>query len=172
MDHDALNLTRRKVIFTHISQYPGAYLREMEKSLSLSIGDLQYHLQQLEKAELITAHDDGRRLRYFAKDVSIPDREILSIIQLQTPRRIVVFLLNHPDSTFKEILSEFRFTKGALSFHLKKLKQAEVITSIKQEKEQRYRVNDELRINQILVTYHSGLLDQAVNGFVDFWTKI
>jgi predicted transcriptional regulator len=172
MDYEALNLTRRKVIFTHISQYPGAYLREMEKTLSLSIGDLQYHLQQLEKAELISSHDDGRRTRYFARDVSIPDREILSIIQLRTPRRIVVFLLNHPDASFKEILSEFRFTKGALSFHLKRLIHAGVITSMKREKEQSYRVKDELRMNQVLVTYHAGLLDQTVDGFIDLWTKI
>lgn len=51
MDHEALNLTRRKLIFSHIKQYPGSYIREMEKTLSLSLGDLQYHLQQLEKAD-------------------------------------------------------------------------------------------------------------------------
>jgi predicted transcriptional regulator len=172
MDHEALNLTRRKVIFTHISQYPGAYLREMEKALSLSIGDLQYHLGQLEKAELISSHDDGRRIRYFVRDVSVPDREVLSLIQLRTPRRIVVFLLNHPDSSFKEILSEFRFTKGALSFHMKKLTHAGIILSVKQEREHIYRVKDERYISQVLVTYRSGLLDQAVDGFVDLWTKI
>jgi predicted transcriptional regulator len=172
MDHDALGLSRRKVIYDHISECPGTYLREMEKTLSLSVGDLQYHLQQLEKAELISSQDDGRRKHYFARDVSVPDREILSVIQLRTPRKIVVFLLLHPDSSFKEILAEFPFTKGALSFHLKKLTQAGIITSLRREKELTYRVKDDLRISQILVTYQSGFLDEVVDGFVNLWTKL
>jgi predicted transcriptional regulator len=172
MDHELLNLSRRKVIFDHISQYPGTYIRDMEKRLSLSLGDLQYHLQQLEKAELISSQDDGRRRRYFVKSVSIPDREVLSVIQLRTPRRIVLFLLLHPDASFTEILAQFRFTKGALSFHLKKLVSAGIIVSIRQEKEQRYRVKDNSLISQILVTYRSGLLDEAVDGFMDLWTKL
>lgn len=172
MDYDALNLSRRKVIFNYISLHPGTYLREMETTLSLSVGDLQYHLQQLEKAELISSQDDGRRKHYFVRDVSVPDREILSIIQLRTPRRIIVFLLLHPGASFKEVLAEFRFTKGALSFHLKKLTQAGIITSVRREKELCYRVKDDLRISQVLVTYHSGFLDEAVEGFVNLWTKL
>jgi hypothetical protein len=26
--------------------------------------------------------------------------------------------------------------------------------------------------NQILVAYHSGILDDALNGFIDLWTKL
>ncbi|HWR62807.1 MAG TPA: hypothetical protein VN365_00200, partial [Candidatus Thermoplasmatota archaeon] len=86
----------------------------MEKTLSLSLGDLQYHLQQLEKAELISSHDDGRRKRYYVKtEVNIFDREILSFVKMRTPRRIIIFLLLHPESSFKELLAEFHFTKGA-----------------------------------------------------------
>ena len=172
MDHEALGLARRRMIFNYLSKHPGTYLREMEQSLSLSVGDLQYHLQQLEKAELISSQDDGRRKHYFAKEVSIPDREVLSVIQLRTPRRIIVFLLLHPDASFKEILAEFPFTKGALSFHLKRLIKAGLITSLRREKELTYRVKDNLHVSQILVTYQSGFLDEVVDGFVNLWTKL
>ena len=172
MEHELLNLSRRKKIFNHISKYPGTYIREMEKALSLSLGDLQYHLQQLEKATLISSHDDGRRKRYFVKnEVNYFDREVLSFIQMRTPRRIIIFLLLHPQSSFKEILAGFHFTKGALSFHLKKLINANIITNIKREKETIYRITDEERITQILITYRSGILDEAVSGFIDIWTK-
>jgi len=173
MDHELLNLSRRKMIFHHISKYPGTYIREMEKTLSLTMGDLQYHLQQLEKADLISSHDDGRRKRYFVKnEVNYLDREILSFIKMRTPRRIIIFLLLHPESSFKEILSEFNFTKGALSFHLKKLLNANIIINSKREKETIYKIKDENRIGQLLITYQSGILDEALNGFVDVWTKL
>ncbi|MCJ7571082.1 MAG: ArsR family transcriptional regulator [Candidatus Thermoplasmatota archaeon] len=173
MDHEMLNLSRRKMIFNQISKYPGTYIREMEKALSLSIGDLQYHLQQLEKADLISSHDDGRRKRYFIKnEVNYFDREILSFIKMRTPRRIIIFLMIHPESSFKEILAEFNFTKGALSFHLKKLIKANIVINTKREKEMIYRIKDENKISQILITYQSGILDEALNGFIDIWTKL
>jgi predicted transcriptional regulator len=173
MDHDLLNLSRRKMIFHQISKYPGTYIREMEKTLSLTMGDLQYHLQQLEKADLISSHYDGRRKRYFVKnEVNYFDREILSFIKMRTPRRIIIFLLLHPESSFKETLAEFHFTKGALSFHLKKLIKANIVISIKREKEMIYRIKDENRISQILIAYQSGILDEALNGFIDLWTKL
>ena len=173
MNHDLLNLSRRKMIFNQISKYPGTYIRELEKTLSLTIGDLQYHLQQLEKADLISTHDDGRRKRYFVKnEVNYFDREILSFIKMRTPRRIIIFLLLHPESSFKEILAEFHFTKGALSFQLKKLIKANIVTNIKREKEMIYKIKDENRISQILIAYQSGILDEALNGFIDLWTKL
>jgi predicted transcriptional regulator len=173
MDHELLTLSRRKMIFNQISKYPGTYIREMEKALSLTMGDLQYHLQQLEKAELISSHDDGRRKRYFVKnEVNYFDRELLSIIKMRTPRRIIIFLLLHPESSFKEILAEFHFTKGALSFHLKKLIKADILVNIKREKEKIYKIKDENRISKILITYQSSILDETLNGFIDLWTKL
>jgi predicted transcriptional regulator len=145
----------------------------MEKTLSLTMGDLQYHLQQLEKADLISSHDDGRRKRYFVKnEVNYFDREILSFIKMRTPRRIIIFLLLHPESSFKEVLAEFHFTKGALSFHLKKLIKTNIVINTKREKEMIYRIKDENRISQILIAYQSGILDEALNGFIDLWTKL
>lgn len=173
MDHELLNLSRRKMIFHHISKNPGTYIREMEKTLSLTLGDLQYHLQQLEKAELISSHDDGRRKRYYVKtEVNIFDREILSFVKMRTPRRIIIFLLLHPGSSFKELLAEFHFTKGALSFHLKKLVHANLVIPTKREKETIYKIKDEEKISQILITYQSGILDETLNGFIDIWTKL
>ncbi len=145
----------------------------MEKTLSLTLGDLQYHLQQLEKAELISSHDDGRRKRYYVKtEVNIFDREILSFVKMRTPRRIIIFLLLHPESSFKELLAEFHFTKGALSFHLKKLVHANLVIPTKREKETIYKIKDEEKISQILITYQSGILDETLNGFIDIWTKL
>ena len=173
VEGDPLALSRRRKIFEHISEHPGTYLREMERALELSVGDLQYHLHQLEKSELISAHDDGKRKGYFVnKDVQFIDRAMLSVLKLKTPRRIVMFLLLSPNSTFKEILAEFTFTKGALSFHLKRLTKAGMLQKSKIENQNIYSIVDEERMSQMLITYRSGIMDEALDGFVDVWTKI
>jgi predicted transcriptional regulator len=173
MDEDLLALSRRRTIFEHISKFPGTYLREMEKQLSLSIGDLQSHLHQLEKASLISSHEEGRYKRYFVNaEVSYVDREILSLVRMKTPRRIVMFLLLNPESCFTEILAEFNFTKGALSFHLKRLLRAHILIKGRKDKKNIYKVADGERMSQILITYKSSMMDETLDGFIDMWTKI
>jgi predicted transcriptional regulator len=145
----------------------------MEKKLLLSVGDLQYHLHQLEKNGLISFHEEGQRKRYFVKsEVEYEDREILSLMRMKTPRRIAIFLLLNPDSSFKMILSEFSFTKGALSFHLKRLLKANIIIKDKIGSEVVYRIADEDRVSRVLITYKSSILDEVLDGFVDIWTNI
>ena len=173
MSEDLLALSRRRKIFEYISKFPGTYLREMEKELSLSVGDLQYHLHQLEKGGMISSHKEGRRKRYFARDeVRFIDREILSLMRIKTLRRIVIFLLLNPHSSFKEILAEFNFTKGALSFHMKKLISTDIVIKGKREKENIYTIMDPGRIRKILITYRSSIIDETLDGFIDLWTKI
>ena len=62
-------LSRRRTIYEYILKFPGTYIREMERALSLSLGDLQYHLHQLEKGGIISPHEEGKRKRYFVNNV-------------------------------------------------------------------------------------------------------
>jgi predicted transcriptional regulator len=173
MQEDLLALSRRRTIYEYVLKFPGTYIREMERALSLSLGDLQYHIHKLEQGGIISSHEEGKRKRYFVNHVvKYQDRDIISILRLKTPRRIVLFLLSSPNSTFKEILSEFPFTKGALSFHLKKLSKAGILQKSKREKENIYSIMDENRIGEILITYRSSILDNTLDSVIDVFTKI
>ena len=173
MEGDLLALGRRRGIYRHISANPGTYLREMETALGLSVGDLQYHLGQLEKGGLVTAHDDGKRRGYFATDeVQYFDRPVISVIRTRTPRHIIIFLLTHPDATFSEILANFRFTKGVLSFHMKRLVASGIATKGRRERESTYRVTEPTRISNLLITYRASIADSALDGVVDVLSQI
>lgn len=173
MEDDPLALNRRRLIYRQISQNPGTYLREMESALGLSVGDLQYHLGQLERAGLVTSHDDGRRKGYFAaSEVQYFDRPVISVIRMRTPRRIIMHLLIHPDSTFRDILAGFNFTKGALSFHMKRLVTSGIVSRSKREAEQVYRVAEPERIGRLLVTYRESFADDMLDGIADLLARI
>ncbi len=166
-------MNSRRRIFEQVSKNPGTYLREMEAALGVSVGDLQYHLGQLEKGGLIYAHDDGKRKGYFvANEVPFFDRQAISIIRMRTPRRIIIFLLMNPDATFHQILKEFRFTKGALSFHLKRLTGSGMVTRGKRERESTYRVAEPERSRNLLVTYRASIADDVLDNLVDILARI
>lgn len=173
MEEELLALTSRRRIFEHVSRNPGTYLREMEPALGMSVGDLQYHLGQLEKGGLLFTHDDGKRKGYFVtSEVQFFDRQLISIMRMRTPRRIVMFLLTHPDSGFSSILAEFNFTKGALSFHMKRLLRAGVVEKGRSERENIYRVREPERVSNLLVTYRASIADEVLDNMIDVLARI
>lgn len=173
MEDDLLALDRRRMIFRHISGNPGTYLREMETALNLSVGDLQYHLGQLEKGRLIQSHDDGRRKGYFViSEVQYFDRQAISVIRMRTPRRIIIHLLTHPNATFTEILAEFGFTKGALSFHIKRLTKAGILLRGREDRESTFRIAEPKRIENLLITYRASIADEVLDNLVDTLARI
>jgi predicted transcriptional regulator len=173
MEEDLLALKSRRTIFSHISGNPGTYLREMETALGVSVGDLQYHLGQLEKAGLIYSHDDGKRRGYFvASEIQYFDRQAISTIRMRTPRRIIIFLLMNPEATFQQILAEFNFTKGALSFQLKRLAVSGMVQKGKKERESTYKVSEPEKVKNLLVTYRASIADEVLDNVVDLLVRI
>ncbi len=173
MEKDPLSLETRRRIFQFIRERPGSYQRELERQLELQTGQLQYHLGVLEELRLITSRGDGFRKRYFvSSEVSPRDRQLLSILKLKTPRRIVLYLLQHPESSFDEILSQFTFSKSALSFHIKKLTENGIASSERSSAGARYSIINEDEVARTIITYRSTFLDNLVDSFIDSWLQL
>ena len=132
-----------------------------------------YHLGQLEKSGLIYSNDDGKRKGFFiTSEVQYFDRKIISTIRMRTPRHIIIFLLTKPDATFREILANFNFTKGALSFQLKRLVKSGILSRGKMEKESTYKVVETERVRNLLITYRASIADDVLDGVVDLLARI
>jgi predicted transcriptional regulator len=173
MEKDPLSLETRRLIFQLIRDRPGAYTREIERELSMQFGLIQYHLGVLEQMNLLTSVDDGFRKRYYVSaEVSKYDREMLSVLKLKTPRRIAIYLIQNGDSTFDEILSQFEFTKSALSFHIKKLFASGIVKENRSSSRTTYEIADVDEVVRIIITYRATFLDNVVDSFIDSWLQI
>ena len=157
----------RKKLFHVISKYPGLNLSRISEMLNLSVPLLLYHLRYLEKYELITVEREKGFSRCYAKgDVGVNDRKKLSILQQETPLRIVVYLLKYPYSRHKDILNNFAMSKSTLSYHLTKLVNHEIITVHSLDGEQRYVVINEKEINKLIIKYRPS---RVALGLKDTW---
>ncbi len=173
MEKDPLSLETRRRIFQFISERPGTYAREIERELSMQFGLVQYHLGVLEDLKLLTSADDGFRKRYYVQQkVSRFDREMLSVLKLKTPRRIAIYLVQNGNSTFDGILSQFEFTKSALSFHLRKLLMTGIVKENRSSSRTTYEVTDVDEVVRVIITYRSTFLDNVVDSFIDTWLQI
>ncbi|RLF51202.1 MAG: transcriptional regulator [Thermoplasmata archaeon] len=170
MKEDHLALETRKKIYDLISKSPGLHKREIARELNMSLSTIDYHLHYLEKRAIVVAKMDGKYKRYFiAEKTEAEDKRIMPLLRQETPRRIIIFLLQNPKAIHKEICKHVKKAPSTVSFHLKKLIEAGILEEISLGKEKAYVVRTPEKIADLLITYRSTFLDKAVDKFVDAW---
>lgn len=171
-EEEVLNLERRRRVYQFIRSHPGLHLRALEKRLDISLGDLRYHLDYLEKKRMITSRSDGYRKTYFsARDVYLQDRDTLALLRQEAPRRIILHLLMSENSTFEELREVLGVSKSTLSFHLKKLTSKGLVVTTRDEVRNIYSLPDKEGVAGLLITYKDSFLDAAVDRVLDVWLR-
>ena len=99
------------------------------------------------------------------------DRKLLSLLRQMIPRRIVLFLMKNPGSSFGEIAKALDMPPSSLSFHVKKLVKAEVIDRVKKGRVSFFRVRDPERVWSNIQAHKQSFLDELVDRFVSTWTE-
>ena len=151
---DVLELEIRKKIYNLIKENPGLHANKIAKLLSISGQLADYHLAYLERNEMIVAVKEGGFRRYYVKGTTgFNEQKRISILQHETPLKIVLFLLQYPSSTHKEILEQIEVAKSTLTYHLTKLIKHDIVSVTVQENEKTYEVVNEKKIIELLTEY-------------------
>jgi predicted transcriptional regulator len=172
MDDSTLALKKRRDLYHYIKDNPGMHLRAIGRALDISLGDLRYHLDFMEKEGLISSRTDEYKKTYFsATEVSYGDRGTLALLRQDTPRKIILFLITRPVASFEDIQDELNKSKSTVSFHLKKLRKSEIIEVKIEENKNIYSIIDKEHIIRLLITFRSSFLDDAIDRVVDMWLR-
>jgi len=170
---EALNLENRRKIYQYVSKHPGSYLREMERELGLQTGVLSYHLDYMERRQILRTQSDGYRKRYFPADrFHLRDRKTISVLMQPAPRKILIFLLINGPSTFNQLLREMSCAKSTLSYHLGRLVRREILGVEKKEKESWYTIKDADATADLLIALRESLECDTVDRFVQIWEEL
>ena len=168
-----MDVGARKKIFDFVSNSPGCHLREIQRRLEIPLGTLEYHLKYLVDNEYLSIRDEGGYKRYYpvGKMRSV-DKDILSLLRQDIPRRLVMYLLLHPSSKFGDIASKFDVAPSTLSFHITKLLKAGIVSKTRLGRETTYKVENEHEVARVLIAHRRSFLDVLVDSFVGTWTDL
>lgn len=170
MTSGLLTLETRKKIFEYVSAFPGAYLREIARSLHLSLGAVEYHLDRLTQGGLLSCRVHRAKKRYFvAAEVSYQDEVMIASLRQEVPRQILVHLLGNPGATFRSLLGIVPVSKSTLSFHMKRLVEAGLVKEDRAGREKRYQVERGEKAAELVTRMRGSLMDDAVDSFVESW---
>lgn len=88
----------------------------------MPLGTSLYHLDYLESAGLIVSRRDGRYKRYFGShSIGRREKEVLSLLRHEAPRRLTQALLDRGAATQRELCDAVGVSRSTVSFHLNRL---------------------------------------------------
>jgi len=139
-----LNQSTRQQIYNIIEQNEGIHLREICRMLDKKMGVIQYHIYVLESANLINSLKDGRYKRFFINHQDSPEKQIIiSLLQRETTAKILSLILqNNGDGiSHSAIAKELDSSSQAISWHIQKMMDANVIIILKYGCQKYYQIN-------------------------------
>jgi predicted transcriptional regulator len=156
----------RTMLLRCIEENPGIRYRELLRMTGLVNGVLTYHLSALEKTDVVKVERQSRMTRYYPVSVSDSESEILKFVRHEPVRQIVLFILDHELCTFTEIVDHTKKAPSTVSSHLKRMKEAGII-SVRYSEYQLYRLAQKELIADVLSKYRASFADRVVDNYAE-----
>jgi predicted transcriptional regulator len=156
----------KAMLLKHIEENPGIRYRELLRMAGLVNGVLTYHLAALERSDVIKVDRQSRMTRYYP--VSVPENEsaVLKFVRHEPVRQIVLYILENDMRTFNEIVDYTQKAPSTVSSHLKRLKEAGII-SVRYGEYHLYRLADKELVAEVLSKYRASFADKVIDNYAE-----
>ena len=104
-----------------IDENPGIRYRELMRLIKFPNGVLSYHIDKLEKMDLVNVERSTRITRFFARNISNEIMGILGNLRSQTSYEIIKLLYHKGPISQQEIVRHTRKAASTISWQMKKL---------------------------------------------------
>ncbi|HEU97363.1 MAG TPA: winged helix-turn-helix transcriptional regulator [Fervidicoccus fontis] len=165
---------KRKEIYDYIQEHPGSHLREMARNLDLAIGEIQYHLDVLEKKGYIVSKRMGLYKRFYpSKMFGERQKEIMGILSQETPRKILLFLLHKPGASHREIAEFARLSAPTVTWHMKRLADIGLVEAKREGRSVKYYIKGSATdIEKIMKSYYPTFWERWADRFAEMWLDL
>lgn len=155
-------------ILDFIINNPSSHLRKIKNNLGFSMGTIQYHLNILEREGKIKSVKTKFYKNYY--HINESDDKVLSVFNLESPRNIIMYLLQHEPSTHQEIAKGIGLSSSTVSWHMKRLLELDVVKSEYSGKYTVYHITDRENIFENIRKCKSTTWNHMINNMVDVFS--
>lgn len=123
------NSTTPEAIAGYVAATPGAHFSKIRDELKLGTGETQHHLRELGREAAIEHRKDGDYSRYFpAGRFNEFEQVTLGYLRRETPRGMLVALLEDPSTTAGELATRLEVSRPAVSKYAAQLDEAGLLS--------------------------------------------
>ena len=148
VDHsNVVGVLKRKHIYAFIKASPGTCISELANNMGLNRGTLRHHLKILEADNMVEAHSDHGKVRYFQNNSTYEEKEklVISALQNEMTRRIISKILDEECNTNRDLAQTTGISKGTVTWHIKQLKELDLIEENQVGRSTMYNINPAYR---------------------------
>lgn len=116
---DTLPELQQKLLLS-IDENPGIRYRELLRLINSSNGVLSYHINRLEKMNLVIV-ERARMTRFFPRNISNEIMGVMGFLRNQTSYEIIKLLHDRGPTSQQEIINYTKKAASTISWHMKKL---------------------------------------------------
>jgi predicted transcriptional regulator len=167
--HQSKTNSAQDKIVKYVNEIPGIRYRELLRMTGLSNGVLSYHLRFLDNSGKIRVNRVNNRVtRYFSYDVSSHESHVIGLLRQETTRKIIMYILENGTCGFNDIIIHTRKVPSTISWHMARLKAANIINVRKQNDLHYYEIGmDRSILQDLLSKYKNSFTEKIVNDYVD-----
>ena len=151
-----------------VNEIPGIRYRELLRITGISNGVLSYHLNLLDNSGKIRVNRVNNRVtRYFSYDVSLHETYVIGLLRQETSRKIIMYILEKGTCGFNDIIIHTRKVPSTISWHMARLKAANIVKVRKQYEFNYYEIGmDKLILQDLLSKYKSSFTEKIVDDYI------
>jgi predicted transcriptional regulator len=152
-----------------VNEIPGIRYRELLRITGISNGVLSYHLNLLDNSGKIRVNRVNNRVtRYFSYDVSLHETYVIGLLRQETSRKIIMYILEKGTCGFNDIIIHTRKVPSTISWHMARLKAANIVKVRKQYEFNYYEIGmDNLILQDLLSKYKSSYTEKIVDDYIE-----
>lgn len=170
---DESSSSKREQILAFIVEHPAAHLRMITRELGFSMGLVQYHLERLEKERRIVSRRSGFYRRFYPALVfGDKQLEIMDVLAQETERDILLFLMQNPNASQKDISAYAKISPSSINWHMQRLSTSGLVEIIHQGAKVRYLVRvNRTEMLSLLRSYHSTIWERWADRLADLLSE-
>ena len=163
-----INSIQEKIIQL-VNEMPGIRYRELLRITGVSNGVLSYHLNLLDNLGKVQVHRVNNRVtRYFPHDVSTLESNVIGLLRPTTTRKIILYILGFGPCGFNDIVIHTKKVPSTVSWHLSRLRDANIIKVRKQNDLNYYEIKiNKLTLQNLLNKYNSSFIEKVVDNYTN-----
>jgi predicted transcriptional regulator len=121
----ALDHETRKMIYNHITHYPGVAFSVLRDIFALPEGTLRYHLKYLERAESICSELEGGNRCYYPEKtetlmLNLVEGQGASHKLTEIQKRILMIIKQNPGINQAELIKRTKLNRFTVNYNMKK----------------------------------------------------
>ncbi|MDD4127394.1 MAG: winged helix-turn-helix transcriptional regulator [Methanomicrobium sp.] len=142
----ALENAKRQKILDYVKEYPGRCIEELSDNMNINRETLRYHLGCLENNNhiIIENVDHSKRIFPNHNTFSVQERKIISICQNPVQVKIIALIAKYPGIRNTDLKDELEISKSAVTWHIKKMESAGILSVRKSGKSGHYYIKSGL----------------------------